>query len=130
MFVESFHSHLAADSGVDALVSAIYPHWIPQNAAFPSISYRLQSDERQQLFDDVSSLKTALFDVDCWALSYLTAHEIADAVEASLAGHTGAFGTLSPRDQVDQIRMERKLELFENDTKLYRVSLQFFVAYY
>jgi hypothetical protein len=130
MFIESFYSHLAADAGVDALVGAIYPHWVPQNATFPSISYRLQSDERQQLFDAVSSLKTALYEVDCWSLVHGGAHEIADAVESSLAGHTGAFGTLSPRDQVDQIRLERKLEFFETDTKLYRVSLQFFVAYY
>jgi len=37
---------------------------------------------------------------------------------------------LSPPDEVDHIRKERRFDLFESDTRLFRVSLQFFVAYY
>ena len=130
MIVESFHSHLAADGGVSAIVDRIWPHWIPLDADMPAISYRMDADDRQYLLDGESSLKTALFDVECWSDSYREAHRLADAVESSLSGHTGAFGTLSPIDTVDHIRLERKFELAETDSKLYRVSMQFFVAYY
>lgn len=130
MIVESFHSHLKADVGVSAIVDKIWPHWIPLDAAMPAISYRMDADDRQYILDGESSLKTALFDVECWSDSYLEAHQLANAVESALSGHTGAFGVLSPADTVDHIRLERKFELAETDTKLYRVSMQFFVAYY
>lgn len=130
MIVESFHYHLANTSGITALNGRVWPHWIPLNAAMPAISYRMDADDRQYLLDGESSLKTALFDVECWSDSYKEAHQIANAVEDSLVGHTGEIGSASPADMIDHIRLERKFELAETDSKLYRISLQFFVAYY
>lgn len=130
MIVQSFRSHLATDPGVAGITSSIYPKHLPQHASKPAITYGMDGDDNEQLLDGISSLKTALFDVDCWDLSYITAHQLADAVEAALVGHSGALGTFSPAANADHIRKERRFDLFESDTKLYRVSLQFFVAYY
>ncbi len=131
MIVESFRSHLFAAAGVAAITESIYPKHLPQHVQKPAITYGMAGDDDEQLLDgDISSLKTALFDVDCWDLSYVTAHELADAVEAALVGHTGALGTLSPATSVNHIRKERRFDLFESDTRLYRVSLQFLVAFY
>jgi hypothetical protein len=131
MIVQSFYSHLSNASGVLAITSSIYPHHLPQHASKPAITYGMAGDDDEQLVDgDISSLKTALFDVDCWDYSYLDAHRLADAVETAVVGHTGDLGSLSPADQVDHIRKERRFDLFESDTKLYRVSLQFLVAYF
>jgi hypothetical protein len=126
MIVESFHTHLSADSGVAALCKRIWPHWIPHDSEMPAISYRMEGDERQHLMNGVSTLKLALFNVECWSASYAQAHELSEAVESALAGHAGTFGD----DDVDHIRLERKFELAETDSKLYRVSMQFFLAYY
>jgi hypothetical protein len=130
MIVESLKYHLANTAGIAAINERVWPHWIPLNAVMPAISYRMDADDRQQLLDGVSTLKTALMDVECWSDSYLESHQLADAVEAALVGHTGTIGASSPLDVVDHIRLERKLELAETDSKLYRISMQFFVAYY
>lgn len=130
MIVESFRSHLFAAAGVAAITESIYPKHLPQHVQKPAITYGVSGDDDEQLLDGISSLKIALFDVDCWDLSFITAHELADAVEAALVGHTGVLGTFSPAASVDHIRKERRFDLFESDTKLYRVSLQFLVAYY
>jgi hypothetical protein len=69
--------------------------------------------------------------VDCWALTYLHVHQLANTVEAALLGAAhGELGALSPPQMIDAVRVERRLDIFESATLLYRVSLQFMVAYY
>jgi hypothetical protein len=130
VIIESFRSHLVNNSGISAITSSIWPKTLPQSATKPAITWGVDGDDHEQVFGGISSLKEALFDVDCWDLSYIAAHQLADAVEDALVGHTGNFGALSPPDEVDHIRKERRFDLFESDTRLFRVSLQFFVAYY
>lgn len=130
MIVESFLSHLESGPGVAAICQSFYPKVLPQVYTDPAITYGVDQDSDDQLLGDSGSLSEAIFDVDCWSVSYLTAHQLADAVEALLVGHTGALGSASPSLYADHIRKERRFDLFEADTKLYRVSLQFLVAYY
>jgi hypothetical protein len=127
---ESFRSYLVADAGVAAITTRLYPHHLPQHVAKPAMTYGIADDNDEQLLDGISSLKTSLIDVDCWDFSILDARSLADAVETAVVGVSGPIGSLSPPDEVNHIRKERRLELFEADTKLYRVSLQFLVAYY
>lgn len=131
MITEALRSHLLNDAGVSALVTQLYPLSIPQGAVSPAIVYTGDSDERAQLLDGTtSSLKTSLVDLDVYTKRYEDSHSIADAVEAALAGHTGVMGALSPEKVVDHIRMERRFDIYEQDTEFYRVSMQFFIAYY
>jgi hypothetical protein len=131
MITEALRSHLLNDAGVSALVTRIFPLTIPQGQDVPAIVYGMDSDLRDTLIDgETGSLKEALVDLDVYTTRYADSHAIAGAVEAALVGHTGVLGVLSPGQVVDQIRMERKFDLFETDTKFYRVSMQFFIAYY
>lgn len=130
MITQAFFYELVANAGVAAITTALYPHHIPQGIRYPALTYSVDADDHEPTLDGISSLKTALFSVDCWDHSYRTAHELADAVEAALINLSGDMGGLSPSQSVDVIRKERRLDLFETDTKLYRVSLQFSVAYW
>ncbi len=130
MIVESFYSHMLADAAVSAITTRIFPQTIPDGQEPPAITFQLDGDDRNPTFDGVSdSLKTARFDVNAYSLEYLEAHALAEALEAALAGTRGNFGTLSPPDFVDQVRMERKFDIFETQTGLHRVSLNFIVLY-
>lgn len=131
MIVESFYSHLKNDSGVSAITSEIYPKVLPENVTLPAIVYGVDSDGVEQLVDGgTSDLKEALIYVDCYASTYLSAWQLAKAVEA-LAGTTGTLGTHSPANIVDTVRLERpSFDLFESDTERYRVSVQLYIAYY
>lgn len=131
MIVESLYSHLTDDAGVSAITARMYPQTLPQEVTLPAISYFMAADNREPLIDgEMSPLKEALFDLNAWAETYTEAHQLAEAIEAALVGTVGAFGSASPADNVDTIRMERKFDLFETDTKRYRVTMRFFVAYY
>lgn len=91
------------------------------------ISYSIDGDDDQHLVDGgVSTLREALIAIDCWNMDYMTAIALADSVESSLVGYTGSFGD----HHLDHCRKERRIDLFENDTRLHRVSFQFFLAYY
>lgn len=130
MIIEAFRSALVADAGISSITTAIYPHHIPQAVNPPALTYSVDDQSEDQTLSGASSLKTGLFSVECWDYSVLTAHSLADAVESALIGVVGDFGGLSPSQTVDHIRKERRFDLYESDTRLYRVSLQFFVAYY
>ena len=126
MISDSFFSYLGAQSGVTTLCSQIYPLTIPQGVDPPAITFTLDADDRDPLFDGPGDLKQALIDVSSWSADHANAHAIADAIETALANYRGTFGAKT----AEHIRLERKFELFESDTKLYRVSQQFLIAYY
>ena len=131
MIGESMRTHLLSDAGVIAISTRIYPHHLPQNVTFPAVTYNIDGDEREEVFGGASSLKTVLVTIDSWGMTYTEVWDLADAIEDALVGSSGDFGTLSPPDVVDHVRMERgSFDLFETDTKLYRVSQQFLIAYY
>lgn len=126
MIVDSFYSFLAAQVGVTSLCEQIFPLTIPEGKSPPAITYSLDSDERDLVFDGQGGLKQALIDTSSWSLDHATAHTIADAIETALANYRGAFGSKT----AEHIRLARKFELFESDSGLYRVSQQFLIAYY
>lgn len=126
MIVDSLFSFLQANAGVNAVAQGIYPQTIPQGGAFPAITYTLDADERDQLLDSIGDLKRALIEINAWDQDHRLAHALADAIEAALAGYRGVFGTKT----AEHIRLERKFDLFESDSLLYRVSQQFLIAYY
>jgi hypothetical protein len=126
VIVDSFYSFLAAQAGVTSLCSQIYPLTIPQGTTAPAITYSLDADDRDPLFDGPGELKQALIEVNAWSLDHSNAHVIADAIETALANYRGTFGSKT----AEHIRLARRFELFESDTGLYRVSSQFLIAYY
>lgn len=126
MIVDSFYSYLAAQVGVTSLCPQIYPLTIPEGKTPPAITFSLDSDERDPLFDGPGDLKQALVDTSAWHTDHASAHAIADAIETALANYRGTFGSKT----AEHIRLARKFELLETDSGLYRVSQQFFIAYH
>ena len=122
MIAGSFYTYLNAQISVP-----IYPQVLPQrHNGFPAITYIQDDNLEQTLLDGTnSSLLEARFQVDCWANSYNSVHQLAEDVKAALTGYTGPFGDYT----ADHIRKEREIDLFEQDTGLHRVSMQFFIAY-
>lgn len=127
MIVDSVYTHLLAAAGVTAIADrAIYPLTIPQGATFPAAVFSLDEDMLDQLLDGVGELRRASVSIDCYSADHVEAHQLADAIEAALVGTQGSFGAKT----AEFITLQRRFELFESSTLLYRVSLQFRIAYY
>lgn len=126
MIVDSFYTFLAAQAGVASLCPQIFPLTIPQGVTPPAITYSLDADDRDIVFDGQAELREALISVESWSALHANSHAIADAIEAALVNYRGAFGSKT----AEHIRLARRFELFESDTGLYRVSSQFFIAYH
>jgi hypothetical protein len=122
----SLYTFLISKTAITTLVSGVYPQTLPQQASAPAIVYSLDDEEMQQLLDGTSPLLEARVTIDCYSPSYAGADAIAAAVKTALIGHRGTFGS----KVVDHLRKERELDLFEADTRLHRVNLQFLIAYY
>lgn len=114
-------ARLIAAGGVTALVGAspsrIYPGLMPQAAATPACVYSVVSEQNQNsLAGWTSGLKNSRFQLDCYARTYAEADTLAAAVAAvldSVATKTFSSLQVSRRD------------LYEDDTELHRVSLEF-----
>ncbi len=133
MIWRCLYAWMAANSSINA-AATIYPAWLPQqNTTFPAISFSVDDNQDDQLIDGIGSLTTSLISVDCWASTYAAAHTLADVVKSELVGYRGAFGNVSSSPvvtvTVDHVRKTRELDLYESDTRLHRVSLQFLIAY-
>jgi hypothetical protein len=124
------HSFLVAKATGAA---GVWPQMLPQNhQGFPAITYSIDDESDDQLIDGIGSLTTAVVTVDVWDASYITVHQIADALCKGLVGYHGLIGAYgSPEKQViaNHIRKERQLDLYDNDGDLHRVNLQFLIAY-
>ncbi len=126
MIGSALRTHLLASPAVAAITTAIQPQ-VLDNPLAGGITYRVAADEDEMLLDgDQSSLEEALIEIDCWDLDYMRVQALADAVEISLISYVGLFGELG----VDHCRVERRFDLFETDTRLHRVQMQFFMSYY
>ena len=135
MIAQDLYTFLQDKASIRAIVAlssasprkaSIYPYFLPQShIGFPALTYSMDDDLEQTLIDGTSTMKEAILSVDCWAYDYIRAHDLADAVKDEMVDYTGTFGSST----VNHCRKERELDLYEPDTKVYRVSLQFRVAY-
>lgn len=120
---ERLFSMLSSDEGVTALVATrIFPQVLQAEdpdgiPVLPAIAYHVITDRAEKSLDARStSLRHRHVQVDCYALAYLEAQVIADAVESVLTAYT-APGMTS--------RQSTRRDLYENDAKWFRVVLDF-----
>jgi hypothetical protein len=90
----------------------VYPVILPQDPTLPAVTYQQIAHA-----DANVTLRTAYAQVDCWASSYAEVRAIASQVAGAmhLFRGTAANTTVS-------IRHTTETDLFEPDTKLYRIS--------
>lgn len=93
---DALHAHLAADSGLVALVDTrIYCQQVPLEAALPAVAYvRVSTGLVHHRSNQRSGLKRPRFQFDAWAGSPATARELAEALEAALGQFKGTFNAI------------------------------------
>lgn len=117
MISETIYSILSTASGITTLTSAIFPVVIPQKASAPAITYQRDGTRFLRTFDGHVQLAEASFQIDCWAYSVATAETLAAAVKTALIDYSTA--------PINQVWLTNELNLFEPETELHRVLLQF-----
>jgi hypothetical protein len=120
--LEAIRARLTQDAAVTALVGArVYPLVAKQIAAVPFIVLTTVSDVPENSMDSAPStrLRVARLQVDCYSKTHQEAHQVADAVHA-------VVGALAEADL--GARLESQQDLYDDETQLFRVSADYFVA--
>jgi hypothetical protein len=123
-FEAALFNYLKGYAGLAALVGTrIYPLIMPQNPTLPAVTYQKISGVVDYVMDG-TSIKRPRIQVDAWAKSYASARAVAEQVKAAFDRYTGTMGGVGGV-QVIGTWIENETDLFEPDTGLYRVSLDF-----
>lgn len=114
---------LAADNAVAALVSnRIYPVRMPINATYPAISiHEISGNE-----DHVTGHKHNRYQVSCWSTSFSQVQSMKEAVIDCLQRYKG----IASGNKIKQISFEGSMDLYEEETKIYHIPLDFIVIHY
>lgn len=125
MIEEGLFSHLKADAGLTALLRStnIFGVIIPQNSGMPSVVYSRIAATRTQTLCGTDGLVKGLFQIDSYAISYLTAKKLANAVRLSLIDFHGAMGDT----RVASVSLDTEVDLDDPEPGLYRVSQTYII---
>jgi len=108
---------LSGDALISALVSTrIYPVILPQNVTLPAITYSRISGGQINSFSGYSNLENPRIQIDVWGVTYASVQALAALVHTAMDGAT-TFGAL----------LESDMDFYEDDTLIYRVSMDFSV---
>ncbi len=117
MISETVYGILSVAAGITTITTNIFPVVIPQKANPPAITYQRDGSRYLRTFDGHVQLVEASFQIDCWASSVATAESLAAAVKSVLIDYSTA--------PITQVWLTNELNLFEAETELHRVLLQF-----
>lgn len=121
MIETALYSRLTTYAPLEALISTrVYAVAPPQDVVLPYCVCSKVSNQRQYSHDGYSSLQRPRIQVSCFATGYLIAKQIAEQVIAALESWPGA-------DNVQAAFMENEIDLYEQDTKLYHVPVDFLI---
>jgi len=114
---------LKADVGVDSLVGdRIYPAIIPAKVVYPAVVYSELSQVYEYSKDGREDSGNHSFDVDTYAKTYKSAHEIATAVFEALDWYTGTINTVA----INRIwKAEQSDVIYEDEKELFHISQTF-----
>ncbi len=129
----AFASVLAGRPGITALVGGrIYPLVLPRrNRTYPAISYQVISDPPAAgASDGTLEARQARVQVNCWALRYGAADQLAEAVVAGLRGH-GDLSTNPPLLNIHDVTRldDHDPEAGDPEDGLYRQIVDVMVLY-
>lgn len=111
-------------AGVGSAPNRIYPIVIPQKVprgspVMPCVTYETRAVARQVTYCGVSGLIRTTLQLDCYAVDYNTAKEVAQAVREVLSDFRGMLGgTVSVRTA----SLETEFDVQDFEPGLYRVS--------
>ncbi len=116
-WAEILTARFAADTGVSSIVAdRIYPLIAPQGVTAPWIVFQVVDEQLVYSLSGYSNLGWARIQIDCYAGTYKAARDLGDAVAAVFRSIVEIGFTSS--------QLQRR-ELYEDATKLHRVSFDF-----
>lgn len=109
---------------VDGAVTRVFPQVIPQNrprgeTQVPAVVFSTVAVDRQVTYCGTSGLKRSTLRLDCYAISYDGAKDLAEAVAGVLLDFRGMLGDIA---DVRHAALESEIDLQEFEPGLYRVS--------
>lgn len=103
----------------------VYPLVLPQNVTYPASTYHRIGGIDELSSGTRSDLVEGRFQVDCYAETYLAVRTEAKAIRDALSGYAGTMGST----RVDSAVRDREDEEYEQETKLFRVSMDFIINF-
>jgi len=117
-------SFILADSAVATLIGTrMYPNTLPQNPAFPAVTYQPVSAVRTSTLRHADNLPMVRVQIDAWSKNVGQAREVANAIRALF--HYYNWGIAG----VQRVKADDQREDYEPDTLLHRVSTDYLVHY-
>lgn len=106
----------------DVVGDRVYPSVLPDKATLPAIVYQVVSNLQEFTYQQAVPLRQPRIQIDGWARSRLETERIENAVAAALVGYRGPMGDVT---YTAGWALENSTDLFEQETRLYRISLDF-----
>ena len=103
---------LAADAQIVAIVGTKkYPGIVPLGSALPFLRYSVVATTRTRAAVSNPGLVNVLFQIDCFADTYLAAKTLANAVRAAIERKAGTYASVTVQDvyfenEIDSIDQE------------------------
>jgi hypothetical protein len=125
MLARGLFAHLSADTAVSAFVAArIYPGVIPQRIPnqpnrMPAIAYTFTAVRRQTGYCGTDPHGRHTLALDCYAVTYREARDLAKAVRTSLIDFSGLLGGVA---NVHAIMLSDEFEGLDIEPGLFRVT--------
>lgn len=114
------YSRLSGYANLTAIVGTkIYPLLLPQEVALPAVTYFKVSDIPVHAMGSDADIKTARFQISCWAEKYEEVKSVEVQVKAALSRYRSAF--------FKDIFWENSNDLYEAGT--YHVPVDFMIFY-
>lgn len=122
---QAIYSRLQAVTGVTSLVSTrCYPLVLPQNPTYPAVRYQQIDGLSNSAMGSDTGVVEATVQVDSYAETYTGARALGEAVFAALNRFRG---TVASVEILDVFRASGPNDIYEEDTKVRRVQLDFTV---
>lgn len=125
MITESFAQFLTGNPAITAATRTIRPVVLPSDRTDPAMTYALLADDTERTLDGRSSISRAEFAIYCYSASYETVRSLAITIHDELEDYTGAMGDYFAQ----QVDMDRDVDSYENQTKLYETAITIEIWY-
>lgn len=123
---EALQGYLEGHAGVSALVSnRVYPSMLRQNSTLPAVTYTRISGEHDYVHRGPIGRARPRFQIDAWGSTYANVKSVAEQVKLAMMAFIGTFSGVVVQDT----KARGEIDLFEPDTRIYRVSATYEVTH-
>lgn len=122
-FRTGLYEFLLSNTAVVALVGErVYPSKLPDKPVLPAVVYQIVSNEQTFTHDGPVALRRPRVQLDVWSHRRLEAERIENAIISAFVGYRGPMGDV---DYTAGWGLEVSTDIYEQDTGLHRISMDF-----